>query len=176
MFNVLNNMVSLARKKSDLLEPSLIKLSSLLRYMIYETDEEKKSLEKEIEYLQSFIDLQQQRFGKNIRINTSLQTENIDYGIEPMLLIPFVENAFKHGLVWEDDAQMDIELKVKDGLLTFFVRNKFNESTGGTKDKTPGIGLNNVKRRLQLLYHDKHVLHIDKMAAWFTVSLQLNLK
>lgn len=176
MFNVLNNMVSLARKRSDQLEPSLIKLSSLLRYMIYETDEEKKPLEKEIEYLQSFIDLQQQRFGNNIRINTSLQTENIDYDIEPMILIPFVENAFKHGVVWEDDAHIDIELTVRNGMLSFFVKNKYDNSTQESKDKTSGIGLNNVKRRLQLLYDDKHVLHIDKIDGWFTVSLQLNLK
>ena len=68
MFNVLNNMVALARKKSDLLEPSLLKFSSLMRYMLYEADEEKVSLEKETEYLQSYIDLQQQRFGKNVQI------------------------------------------------------------------------------------------------------------
>src|SRR5256714_8736650 len=73
MFNVLNNMVALARKKSDLLEPSLIKLSSLLRYMLYETDEEKVSLDKEIDYLQSYIDLQQQRFGKNVQVNVCLK-------------------------------------------------------------------------------------------------------
>ena len=71
MFNVLNNMVALARKKSDLLEPSLIKLSSLMRYMLYETDEEKVALEKEIEYIQSYIDLQQQRFGKNVKVCTA---------------------------------------------------------------------------------------------------------
>ena len=67
MFNVLNNMVALARKKSDLLEPSLLKLSSLMRYMLYETDEQKVPLEKEVEYIQSYIDLQQQRFGKNVK-------------------------------------------------------------------------------------------------------------
>ena len=76
MFNVLNNMVALARKKSDLLEPSLIKLSSLLRYMLYETDEDKVLLEKEIEYLKSFIELQAQRFGKNMDINTSLRADH----------------------------------------------------------------------------------------------------
>ena len=72
MFNVLNNMVALARKKSDLLEPSLIKLSSLLRYMLYETDEEKVLLEKEIEYLQSYIDLQIQRFGSKVKVNACM--------------------------------------------------------------------------------------------------------
>src|SRR6187200_1866438 len=90
MFNIMNNMVALARKKSDLLEPSLIKLSSLLRYMLYETDE-KVALQKEIEYLQSYIDLQKQRFGNNVTIKTCMEKVNEDYEIEPMLLIPFVE-------------------------------------------------------------------------------------
>src|SRR5205085_9613351 len=96
MFNIMNNMVALARKKSDILEPSLIKLSALLRYMLYETDE-KVPLKKEIEYLQSYIDLQRQRFGNTVHIRTSMQEEEQHYEIEPMLLIPFVENAFKHG-------------------------------------------------------------------------------
>src|SRR5215210_8289006 len=76
MFNVLNNMVSLARKKSEQLEPSLIKLSSLLRYMLYETDEEKVLLEREVEYLQSYIDLQKQRFGSKVKVN--LVIDNFD--------------------------------------------------------------------------------------------------
>jgi sensor histidine kinase YesM len=97
MFNVLNNMVALARKKSEQLEPSLIKLSSLMRYMLYETDEDKVPLEKEAEYLQSYIDLQQQRFGKKLTVNTEIDIQYAGYEIEPMLLIPFVENAFKHG-------------------------------------------------------------------------------
>ncbi|MDQ6812198.1 MAG: histidine kinase, partial [Bacteroidota bacterium] len=97
MFNVLNNMVSLARKKSDQLEPSLFKLSSLLRYMLYETDEEKVLLEREVEYLQSYIDLQLQRFGSKVKVNLTMDDFDGSYFIEPMLLIPFVENAFKHG-------------------------------------------------------------------------------
>src|SRR5665647_153752 len=113
MFNVLNNMVSLARKKSDILEPSLIKLSSLMRYMLYETDEEKVSLEKETEYLQSYIDLQQQRFGKKVEINVVMKPSDKMYFIEPMLLIPFVENAFKHGTGMIDHAQIDIELSAE---------------------------------------------------------------
>lgn len=175
MFNVLNNMVALARKRSDELEPSLIKLSSLMRYMLYETDEDKVALEKEIDYLQSYIDLQQQRFGKHVKVNVLFQKDDINYSIEPMLLIPFVENAFKHGTGLIEDAQIDIDLSVKNGLLQFFVRNKYNGTTGEVKDKTSGIGLNNVQRRLNLLYNDHHNVLINKKDDWFTVSLQLNL-
>src|SRR4051812_1189085 len=110
MFNVLNNMVALARKQSELLEPSLIKLSSLMRYMLYEADEEKVSLEKEMDYLQSYIDLQQQRFGKKVLINVAMRRPDKMYEIEPMLLIPFVENAFKHGTGFIEHAHIDIDL------------------------------------------------------------------
>ena len=176
MFNVLNNMVALARKKSDLLEPSLIKLSALMRYMLYETDEQKVPLEKEVEYIQSYIDLQRQRFGKNLTVNSSL--ENIDGAeeIEPMLLIPFVENAFKHGTGIIEKPEINISLKEKDSILQFSVSNKFNNSAIEPKDKNSGIGLNNAKRRLNLLYGKNHSLYISEKDGWFTVLLQINIK
>jgi two-component system LytT family sensor kinase len=175
MFNVLNNMVALARKRSEQLEPSLIKLSSLMRYMLYETDEQKVQLEKEVEYLQSYIDLQQQRFGKNVIIRTCFKETDGNYSIEPMLLIPFVENAFKHGTGLIENAEIDIELKAKNDILYFTVRNKYNQQSEEQKDKTSGIGLSNVERRLNLLYAKNHSLLITKKDGWFTVSLQLNL-
>ena len=174
MFNIMNNMVSLARKKSDLLEPSLIKLSSLLRYMLYETDE-KVPLQKEIEYLQSYIDLQRQRFGNNVAIKACMEHVEDGYEIEPMLLIPFVENAFKHGTGLIEKAEIDIELRTEKNMLSFSVRNKFNEVSDEVKDKSPGIGLANVQRRLALLYGNKHSLLITKQDNWFIVSLQLVL-
>jgi two-component system LytT family sensor kinase len=174
MFNVLNNMVALARKHSDLLEPSLIKLSSLMRYMLYEADEEKVPLEKEVEYLQSYIDLQQQRFGKNVVVNFVTELEDRLYDIEPMLLIPFVENAFKHGTGTIDQAQIEIELRAKNNILQFSVRNKYNPGSVEIKDKTTGIGLTNVKRRLNLLYGGNHSLLITDKENWYVSSLQLN--
>jgi two-component system LytT family sensor kinase len=188
MFNVLNNMVALARKNSDQLEPSLIKLSSLMRYMVYEADEEQVALEKEIEYLQSYIDLQQQRVGKNVKITTSFEHIESGHSIEPMLLIPFVENAFKHGtgfisvnkvagsdLVLYNTAEINIHLTVEKSILKFSVQNRFNKDSPETKDKTSGVGLTNVKRRLNLLYDKNHTLLISKKDGWFTVSLQLNM-
>lgn len=175
MFNVLNNMVALARKKSDALEPSLIKLSQLLRYMLYETGEDKVPLEKELGYLQSYIDLQKQRFGKNVAIRTCLQPLESGYTIEPMLLIPFVENAFKHGTSLVTEAEIEVALHVGNGVLCFSVKNRYNDAGSGPKDKTSGIGLANVKRRLNLLYDGAHSLRIDKKDGWFAVSLQINL-
>ena len=175
MFNVLNNMVALARKQSELLEPSLIKLSSLMRYMLYEADEDKVSLEREIEYLQSYIDLQQQRFGKKVVVNVALDLLHPDYQIEPMLLIPFVENAFKHGTGQIEGATIDIRLKAENNILQFTVRNKYNPNTDEIKDHSSGIGLTNVKRRLNLLYGKQHSLLISEKDNWFTVSLQIFL-
>ncbi len=175
MFNVLNNMVALARKQSDQLEPSLIKLSSLMRYMLYETDEEKVSLEKEIDYLQSYIDLQQQRFGKKVKVTVAMQCQGEQYQIEPMLLIPFVENAFKHGTGLIEDARIDISLAVENNVLQFLVSNRFNPLSVEVKDKTSGIGLTNVTRRLNLLYGRSHMLEINKNGVWFNVSLKINL-
>jgi sensor histidine kinase YesM len=174
MFNVLNNMVALARKKSDLLEPSLIKLSQLLRYMLYETHD-KVPLHREVEYLQSYIDLQQQRFGKAVDINTEFNVGSDNHSIEPMLLIPFVENAFKHGAVMIQDPMIDIRLKVEGQKLAFSVRNKFRPEGEEVKDEASGIGLANVGRRLNLLYPGKHFLQIRQEDPWFDVQLNIDL-
>lgn len=176
MFNVLNNMVALARKQSDLLEPSLIKLSSLMRYMLYETGEQKVSLEKETEYLQSYIDLQQQRFGKKLAVNLNVIAADREYEIEPMLLIPFVENAFKHGTGMIDHPQIDISLLAFNNVLQFSVKNKYDAASQEIKDDASGIGLANVQRRLELLYSShKHELVISRDNNTFSVSLQIHL-
>jgi hypothetical protein len=177
LFNVLNNMVALARLKSDRLEPSLIKLSGLMRYMLYESDEQKVPLEKEVEYVSSYIDLQKLRFGKDMKIQTRI--EDFEGGkdlIEPMLLIPFIENAFKHGTGLIDHPEIDISLSVDKGILEFCVKNKYNGDSIEIKDKTSGIGLNNVMRRLNLLYDKRHSLAIEKEDGWFVVFLQLKLQ
>jgi two-component system LytT family sensor kinase len=175
MFNVLNNMVALARKQSDLLEPSLIKLSSLMRYMLYETGEQKVSLEKEADYLQSYIDLQKMRFGNKVAVNVTMNAAGKEYEIEPMLLIPFVENAFKHGTGMIEGAQIDIYLEAKNDILYFAVRNKYNPASQEIKDDASGIGLVNVRRRLELLYTNKHTLAISKDNNTFGISLEIQL-
>jgi two-component system, LytTR family, sensor kinase len=174
LFNVLNNIVALVRLKSDELEPTIMKLSSLMRYMLYDTNENKVPITKEIQYLQSYIDLQIQRFGNKVKLNISIQVldENVD--IEPMLLIPFVENAFKHGIGNLPNPEIDIDIKVANGTLTFFVKNKVDKSNIDDKDKTNGIGLNNVGRRLNLLYKIKHDLKIVNENGFYLVTLFLN--
>jgi two-component system LytT family sensor kinase len=176
MFNVLNNIVSLSRKNSDQVESTVIKLSSLMRYMLYESDAEKVSLDREVEYLKSYIDLQKMRFGSDLQVSFEVNNASTRNFIEPMLLIPFVENAFKHGVVSAGGPGITIQLKTWEEELLFVVNNKFNPDSVEEKDNSSGIGLNNVRRRLNLLYGENHSLEISQKADTFTVILKLKLK
>ena len=175
IFNILNNLVALEQMKSPELGPTILKLSALMQYMLYETDEDRVSLTKEVDYLQSYIDLQRQRFGSKVPVTVSLESPEGFEEIEPMLLIPFVENAFKHGIGLITEPAIVIHLRIKDGILYFSVANRFNPDSTEVRDKGSGIGLGNVSRRLNLLYPHQHTLEIHKEDGWFTVSLQLNL-
>lgn len=175
IFNVLNNIVALVRLKSNELEPTIIKLSGLMQYMLYETDEEKVSIKTETEYLQAYIDLQKQRFGKKVNIDTNINIESEYDEVEPMLLIPFIENAFKHGVGMIEKPKIIVDLKTENEVLTFIVKNKFNANGTETKDAASGIGLANVTRRLNLLYGKNHSLVINQIDGWFNVSLTLKL-
>jgi len=177
IFNILNNMVSLARKKSDMLEPSLIELSKLMRYMLYENDDERVSLAREVEYLKSYIALQLLRFGDDVTIVFNAPEEINAYYIEPMLLAPFVENAFKHGVGMVEDPKIDIVLTVDNatGWLDFKVMNTIAPQQH-TKDKSSGIGLANVRRRLELLYKEDYKLDIMQNDNIFIADLKLKLK
>jgi LytS/YehU family sensor histidine kinase len=179
VFNVLNNMVSLARKKSDKLEPALIQLSSTLRYMLYDTNEDKVSLSKEIEYLKNYIQLQSLRYGDYINIEFTVDIGTEDLLIEPMLLIPFVENAFKHGADVYGHCFVKMSLKAENGCIYFNVSNKFNTNRNFKNlDNNSGIGLNNVKRRLELLYPNNHKLKIEPNGnkSIFYINLKINLR
>ena len=175
LFNVLNNIVALVRLKSAELEPTVIRLSSLLQYMLYESDDEKVLLKNEVESLQDYIDLQKLRFSPNMNLQTFFDVKEEWHSIEPMLLIPFVENAFKHGNGLSLNPEIRIELKESNGKLNFSVRNRY-VANDNAKDKTSGIGLPNVKRRLSLLYPNRHILEIDDSAGWYHVDLKLTLQ
>jgi len=173
MFNLMNSMVSLARKKSEILEPSLIKMSELLRYMLYEKDDSRIGLEQEIHYLDNYIELQKLRFGKNIDIQFDSRDCKDAHFIEPMLLIPFVENAFKHGTGLVQKPFIHIIIKSEPNSLYFRVENKVNTHTDETKDSSSGIGLANVRRRLDLLYPDRYTLSTGPQGDSYISELQL---
>jgi sensor histidine kinase YesM len=144
--------------------------------MLYNADDEKVPLTHEVEYLESYIDLQKIRFGEDVDIKFTRSGVFFGHGIEPMLLIPFVENAFKHGIGRIDNPAIFIELSEENGMLNFSVRNKFNAAAEEVHDKNSGIGLANVRKRLSLLYDDKYRLDINAGNEWFEVHLNLVLK
>lgn len=172
MFNVLNNLVSLARKKSDKMEPALIQLSNLLRYMLYEGNQGKISLTQELKYLNGYIDLQKLRFGDDVIIIFTAEGNLENFDLEPMLLIPFVENAFKHGMGTLENPMIKIKLTAVNNTLNFLVENDIAE-IGESKDDNSGIGLNNVKRRLDLLYKNHYDLAISNEDGKYIVNLKL---
>jgi two-component system LytT family sensor kinase len=118
--------------------------------------------------------LQKIRYAKSLFIKVDMDPGDNQL-IEPMLLIPFIENAFKHGTGTIDDPVIDISLRISEGLIDFRVKNKFDPTNEEIKDRTSGIGLANVVRRLNLLYDQKHILSINKENGCFSVSLQIKL-
>ena len=173
MFNVLNSVVSLSRRKPEMVEPVVVKLSELMRYMIYETNDSIVPISKELAYLESYIDLQRIRFGDDIQINFKHELGPTSSSIEPMLLIPFVENAFKHGVGFIENPTIEIELKDSAKELTFHVANKKGATLNEKKDESSGIGLANVNRRLELLYPSNHELVIKESDSEFEITLTI---
>lgn len=173
IFNILNSIVYLIRTKSDLAEPVTLKLSELMRYMLYESENAQIPLGKEVAYLKNYIELQQVRFGEDVDIVFDAEGEASTQMIEPMLLIPFVENAFKHGVGMVLNPSIKIVLNISENTLSFSVKNKIAPETAMHKDTSSGIGLKNVQRRLELLYPETHELLIQGEKDWFWVDLRL---
>ena len=175
LFNVLNNLVSMARHKSDLLEPSLIKLSGLMRYMLYEANDCKVSTAQEIDYIRNYIELQKMRFGDDVEIRTTIHEKDGGHIIEPMLLIPLVENAFKHGVAIGSSQFISVDLTLENYILSLSVKNSFAKD-GNSKDSNSGIGLNNLRSRLNLLYPQRHMLTIEEHSDVFNANLTIKLR
>ncbi len=175
LFNILNSFTYLARTKSEILEAALLKLSSLLRYMIYETNDTTTQLSKEINYLHDYIELQKLRYH-DLTINTNLNVTDKAVNIAPMLLIPFVENAFKHATLSDNqNGFIQISLQICNQRLIFFVANTYDGASAHSLEKDSGIGLINVTKRLDLLYANSYSLSIERQEKVFTVSLEIPL-
>jgi len=175
IFNILNSIVYLIRTKSNQAEAVTIKLSELMRYLLYQESHKQVPLEQEVAYLSNYVELQRLRFEEDVSIHFDVEGEATAQVLEPMLLIPFVENAFKHGVGMIEDPLIDIRLIISEKELLFSVRNKIAPEPPEDKDTSSGIGLRNVQRRLELLYPKKHHLDIDAENGWFQVTLQLTL-
>ena len=178
LFNTLNNLFSIAQKNEDhTTADGLMKLSQLMRYMIYDSNVELVSLEKEITYIRNFIELQRLRFDNQDLLKVDFQiTDNFKSTfICPIILIPFIENAFKHGLSTEEHNKIDIAIGIENKILNLKVKNTINTIKTGTNGKNSGIGLDNVKRRLKIIYPDRHDLTISSDSEYFYVDLKIEL-
>lgn len=172
LFNSLNNIYSLAYQKSEKTPEAILKLSEIMRYMLYESNEDKVELSNEIRYLENYIELQKLRFKDNIYIKFEINGDLLGLMITPLVLISFVENAFKHGIATDSENPISISLNLSDGKLLFHVS---NIKSSMNKDITGGIGLQNVQRRLSLIYKDRYRLQIDDTNDIYNCELYLNL-
>lgn len=174
LFNALNNVYTLTVIKSDKAPDNLLKLSGMLRYMLYDCKADTVPLSKEIEYLRHFIDLHLLKDSRGLNVKVNLDESRPDLKIAPMLLIPFVENAFKHSRIEDlENGWIDIRLSTDDHQVMFEVKNSLPRE-GFTKDKVGGIGLENVKRQLELIYPGNHELNIEKKDDTFEVFLKIS--
>jgi two-component system, LytTR family, sensor kinase len=171
LFNTLNNIYSLARDKSDLAPESILRLSKILRFMLYETSGAFIAIEQEIKIITDYIALEKLRYDESLHVNFNYDVEDMKQALPPLLLIPLVENAFKHGVSeTRGTPYVDIHLSIRQGQLLFIVKNS-SEAASEIKEN---IGLSNLRRQLQLLYTDYH-LAVQQSGAEFIATLRINL-
>ena len=173
LFNTLNNIYGLARKKSDHTAEIVMKLSKLLRFMLYETGKSSIPVCDEIKMLDDYLELEKIRYNKRLSVTFNKEVDNGTYPVAPLLLLPFVENAFKHGV---SESRMDafvyIDLRLQQGVLTFLVEN--SKENGNGSAITDNIGLSNVRRQLELMYKE-YKLDVQDQQNRFKVHLTINL-
>jgi len=174
LFNTLNNIYSLARDKNDLAPESILRLSKILRFMLYETGGESIVIDDELKIITDYIALEKLRYDDSLFVTLNTDIDNSKQPLPPLLLIPLVENAFKHGVSeTRNEPFVDINLIVKQQQLLFIVKNSIEE-TATEQEVKENIGLSNLRRQLALLYND-YDLSVGQENAVFTSTLRINL-
>ena len=169
LFNSLNTIYGFALKKENETPEMILKLSNLLDYILYQVKKPKVNLKEEIAHIKEYIEFEKIRFRDSLIVDFKSQINDEYVQIPPMLLIPFVENAFKHGNIVDGFLTVKVEIKIIDNQLEFYIRNTvLNDSS---KQIEGGIGLENIKKRLDLLYPDNFQLNIETTKKWFNVNL-----
>ena len=174
LFNTLNSIYSLAIEKSDETATAVVKLSGMMRYVLSEANNEFVSLEKEVNYITDFVELQKLRLGSTVKLIYTVSGATNGKKIAPLILIPFIENAFKYGVNPEENSEILIEIGINDVNINLSVKNNKVNNKPGTHEKS-GLGIKNTKKRLQLLYPGKHYLTLEDNEANFHVSLSIKL-
>ena len=169
LFNSLNTIYGFAIAKADEAPEMILKLSNLLDYILYQVEKPKVLLIEEVNHLEDYISLEKMRFHDTLKVNFSKDNLNDSLQIPPMLLIPFVENSFKHGVIIDGVLNVDIHLKTANNCLLFEVEN----SSKRKEEASTGIGLQNIRKRLEMLYPAKHQLEIIENNDTFKVHLKI---
>ena len=178
LFNTLNNLYALTLKKSKDAPEVVLKLSDLLNYMLYECAAEEVLVEKEIKLVKDYIDLEKIRYGSRLNVSFNIRGSALGKRMAPLMILPFVENSFKHGVSEEiENSWVSIDLQLKDDSLTLKVENSKSkdENSNDQFNYREGIGLRNVNRRLELLYPGMHVLEMHDAEEAFLIILNLDL-
>lgn len=169
LFNTLNTIYGFALKQSKQTPEIILKLSNLLDYILYQVSKPRVSLKEEVLHIKEYIELEKIRFQDTLKVIFMADEINENIQIAPMLLIPFVENAFKHGSLEEGFLRIEIKVSVKNNQLHFSIRNSFFDDEEEQEKK--GIGLENIRKRLELNYKENYELDIRKTEKWFSVDL-----
>ncbi len=177
LFNTLNSLYALTLKKSDKAPEIVLRLSDMMRYMLYESNEKKVSLDKEVESIRNYLELERIRYGDKAEIAFEYSGEAAEkYKIPPLLFIPFLENAFKHGLSNSlSEGYVHVNLMVAEGELQFDIVNSKSDDPKDERYYRGGIGLSNVKRRLELIYGNHYYLKLKDSFDKYSVSLNIEL-
>jgi two-component system LytT family sensor kinase len=177
LFNSLNSIYGHIDKSNQTARNILLKFSDILRYQLYDCSEDKISLEQEVEYIRNYISFQQIRKDENLKVNVEIEGELYAHDIAPLLLVVFIENAFKFVSSFTDrDNKIDIRLTVNDNLFTFYVYNTTeHRETSSALLNQGGIGIVNLKRRLELLYPNSHEINLKREDGYYEATLKLQL-
>lgn len=176
LFNTLNNLYGLALEKSDLAPDLVLRISDLLDYMLYKCSQPLVELKNELIHLQNYIRIEQIRYGSKLKLEFKIQGDPDALEIAPMLLLPFVENAFKHGTSKQaNNPFVKISAKIQDEKLFFRIENSKTNDSEKEENYTQGIGLKNVRKRLDLLYPEKYKLEISNRETTFIVDFEIVL-
>jgi hypothetical protein len=171
LMNTLNNIHSLVDINTDEAKEAIIKLSKMMRYLLYETETEKTTLKKEIEFIESYIKLMKLRFNERVKISLNLPSVVPEKTIPPFIFTSLIENAFKHGISYKDESFIDIDLILGEGRLLLIIKNSKTENI--RNEEFSGIGIENTRKRLDLLYGPNYHLDIIDNINLFTVNLSV---
>jgi hypothetical protein len=174
LFNTLNNIHTLVYKQSPAASKAVVSLSSLMRYMIHESNAPTAPLSREIDYLQDYISLQQLRYKNSPVVELTLEGDTASGHIAPLLFIHLLENAYKHSPAWLEPGAIKVKVALKNNTLTLSIQNPIAKKPGDALGEFSGIGLPNVRKRLALLYPDQHSLEINSIDGLFTVILEIH--